>query len=180
VNFKGFLSILLLSIGVQTAKADYVTNLVLTSVQDTRVSKILVVEANQVAAVTGENISLGTCAGCFEKVERIGGQSVTNLPISTFANWKVTGPAIAEIAIPGGSYPSGYLSVRVSFSVTNVVTSSSSIITPSTAVVIPADAGGPVTVTLESSTDLVNWNATLPGTYGTSTTNRFFRVRAVR
>jgi hypothetical protein len=52
--------------------------------------------------------------------------------------------------------------------------------TPSTAVVIPADSGGPVTIVLESSVDLVNWTPALPGTYGTSATNRFFRVRAQR
>ncbi len=51
---------------------------------------------------------------------------------------------------------------------------------PSNAVVIPADAGGPVRVLLESSTDLITWNSAEPGTYGTSTTNRFFRVRTVR
>ncbi len=50
----------------------------------------------------------------------------------------------------------------------------------STSVVIPEDAGGPVQVALESSTDLINWNAANPGTYGTSTTRRFFRVRAIR
>jgi hypothetical protein len=51
---------------------------------------------------------------------------------------------------------------------------------PSAAVVIPNDNGGPVTIILESSTDLVNWTAALPGTYGTTSTNRFFRVRATR
>lgn len=47
-------------------------------------------------------------------------------------------------------------------------------------VVIPADAGGPVTVILESSTDMITWTAATPGTYGTSTTKRFFRLRATR
>lgn len=49
---------------------------------------------------------------------------------------------------------------------------------PSTAIVIPADAVGPVQIILESSIDLVSWNSALPGTYGGSTTSRFFRVRA--
>lgn len=48
-----------------------------------------------------------------------------------------------------------------------------------TSVVIPEDAAGPVTIALESSTDLVNWTAANPGTYGTSTVKRFFRVRAI-
>lgn len=47
------------------------------------------------------------------------------------------------------------------------------------AVVIPEDASGPVEIILESSTDLVNWSAANPGTYGSSTGRRFFRVRAV-
>jgi len=50
---------------------------------------------------------------------------------------------------------------------------------PTSAVVIPTDATGPVNVILESSTDLVTWTAANPGTYGASTTKRFFRVRAV-
>ena len=52
--------------------------------------------------------------------------------------------------------------------------------TPNTGVVIPADSGGPVNIILESSVDLINWIQADPGTYGTSTTNRFFRVRATR
>jgi hypothetical protein len=52
--------------------------------------------------------------------------------------------------------------------------------TPSNAVVIPADAAGPVAIILESSTDLVTWTAAKPGSYGSSTSKRFFRVRARR
>jgi hypothetical protein len=50
----------------------------------------------------------------------------------------------------------------------------------STSVVIPSDANGPVNILLESSADLITWNSALPGTYGTTQANRFFRVRAVR
>ena len=51
---------------------------------------------------------------------------------------------------------------------------------PADAIVIPASATGSVQIILESSTDLVNWTAANPGTYGASSaTNRFFRVRAV-
>lgn len=50
---------------------------------------------------------------------------------------------------------------------------------PSMSVVIPADATGPVQIMLESSTDLITWTAANPGTYGSSTSKRFFRVRAV-
>lgn len=37
-----------------------------------------------------------------------------------------------------------------------------------------------VFIVLESSIDLVTWNAASPGTYGTQTDKRFFRVRAQR
>ncbi len=51
---------------------------------------------------------------------------------------------------------------------------------PSSAVVIPTDASGPVQIILESSQDMINWNATNPGTYGASESERFYRVRAVQ
>ena len=51
---------------------------------------------------------------------------------------------------------------------------------PADAIVIPASATGNVQIILESSSDLVNWTAAIPGTYSAeSATNRFFRVRAV-
>jgi hypothetical protein len=52
--------------------------------------------------------------------------------------------------------------------------------TPNNAVVIPSDSNGPVNIIMESSPDMVNWTPALPGTYGTTATNRFFRVRATR
>ena len=66
----------------------------------------------------------------------------------------------------------------VSFTVTTPYSSLQSII-PANAVVIPTDATGPVQIVLESSGDLVNWTSSLPGTYGNTYTNRFFRVRAI-
>ena len=51
---------------------------------------------------------------------------------------------------------------------------------PSNTVVIPEDVTGNVSIILESSTDLVNWTAALPGTYGASTAKRFFRLRATQ
>ena len=50
---------------------------------------------------------------------------------------------------------------------------------PTNTVVIPSDSSGPVEIILESSEDMVNWNSANPGTYGASTNERFFRVRAV-
>jgi hypothetical protein len=50
---------------------------------------------------------------------------------------------------------------------------------PENSVVIPTSATGNVQIILESSSDLVNWIPSLPGAYGSTYTNRFFRVRAV-
>jgi hypothetical protein len=51
---------------------------------------------------------------------------------------------------------------------------------PSNTVVIPEDVAGPVSIILESSTDLVTWTAANPGMYGSSTAKRFFRLRATQ
>jgi hypothetical protein len=50
---------------------------------------------------------------------------------------------------------------------------------PMNSVVIPSDANGNVEITLESSSDLINWIPSQPGLYGNTYTNRFFRVRAL-
>jgi hypothetical protein len=60
-----------------------------------------------------------------------------------------------------------------------ITTPSNPTMIPANCVVIPTDATGPVQILLESSPDLVNWTGALPGTYGASSTSRFFRVRAV-
>lgn len=50
---------------------------------------------------------------------------------------------------------------------------------PANALVIPSSVTGPVNVTLQSSTDLLNWSDATPGVYGPNLgTNRFFRVKA--
>jgi hypothetical protein len=85
----------------------------------------------------------------------------------------VSGPATI------GLYASGQTGSSGSAFCTIQLTPSTSF-TPSTAVVIPNDGAGPVNIILESSVDLISWNPALPGIYGTSSTNRFFRVRAER
>jgi hypothetical protein len=89
----------------------------------------------------------------------------SNLPV-------VAGPATISLR----AYSSGGLGMVFC----TIQTTTSTSFNPSTAVVIPNDNGGPVTIILESSIDLISWNPALPGAYGTSTTNRFFRVRAQR
>jgi hypothetical protein len=95
------------------------------------------------------------------------GGTVANLPT-------VVGPA--TITLGAGNSSSGFNGLAFC----TIQTTSSFSFTASTGVVIPNDAGGPVTVILESSTDLITWTAANPGTYGTTSTNRFFRVRAQR
>ena len=71
-----------------------------------------------------------------------------------------------------------YVSDLITFTVFTPSTNNVSV-TPASSVVIPSDARGPVQIVLESSSDFVNWVSALPGTYGSTYTNRFFRVRAV-
>ncbi len=47
----------------------------------------------------------------------------------------------------------------------------------SNAAVVPDDNSGNHEVILEASTDLKTWEPVQPGTYPTTTTRRFFRVR---
>lgn len=87
----------------------------------------------------------------------------------------IVGPATISIfsfTNQGSSYFTVETHSTIPFFATNSI--------PSTAVVIPSDTSGPVSIILESSTDLVNWLSALPGSYGTTTSNRFFRVRASR
>ena len=65
--------------------------------------------------------------------------------------------------------------------ITAKVESSNSIgelIVSNSSVVLPSDGTGNFSVTLESSVDLVNWNTATPGIYGSSSNQRFFRVKA--
>jgi hypothetical protein len=69
--------------------------------------------------------------------------------------------------------------VLITYKITNA-TSGLSAVGPSNTVVVPEDISGPISIILESSTDLINWTAAQPGQYGASTTKRFFRIRATQ
>ena len=88
----------------------------------------------------------------------------------------IVGPCLIELS--ADPYHQGYL-VRgvVSYKITRASESNNSL--PANTVVIPSDSSGPVEIILESSEDMVNWNSANPGSYGASTNERFFRVRAV-
>jgi hypothetical protein len=129
----------------------------------------LVVGTGQLAKVVGGNAGYGyNQFNVTVGTNTFSGAFLTSLPV-------VAGPAtISVVALRDGAISEGFWTIELD-NPSQPITS-----TPSTAVVIPADSGGPVNIVLESSVDLITWNAALPGTYGTSTTNRFFRVRAVR
>jgi len=86
---------------------------------------------------------------------------------SGLTNVALTAPGVGSFA---------YASIEIITPITTAIVSNC---IPADAVVIPSSASGNVQIILESSTDLVNWTAALPGLYGPSAaTNRFFRVRA--
>jgi hypothetical protein len=100
-----------------------------------------------------------------------------------------TGNSVTTAALPSGMQYTGITSLDlenhngnynpvVTFTVYTPPTNSTSV-TPVNSVVIPSDARGNVQIIMESSSDLVNWIPSLSGTYGSTYTNRFFRVRAV-
>jgi len=121
----------------------------------------------------------GTLAGTF---------NYTPTVLLSFTNGVTYTNLFAASAIKVGDVFTGLTQISVSsfaptlpgiltFSVTTPGSSSSPI--PANAVVIPTDAKGPVQIVLESSSDLLNWTSSLPGIYGSTYTNRFFRVRAI-
>jgi hypothetical protein len=89
------------------------------------------------------------------------------------AESRYVGPLTITIAVNGQA--SAFHAVP--FRITNSTAVST---TPSNAVVIPTNTAGNVQIILESSTDLVNWTAANPGSYSSSGSNRFFRVRALQ
>lgn len=92
------------------------------------------------------------------------------------AQQKIVGPCSVTLGYQSYNNPST-VTVYVAYELTRASNATSSL--PSNSVVIPTDATGNVEIILESSEDLVSWTAASPGTYGSSTKKRFFRVRAV-
>jgi hypothetical protein len=91
----------------------------------------------------------------------------------------IIGPAEIKFFRNGGGRTNDGYDAALSYDLQKTTTSSSSPSLPSNTVVIPTDASGPVEIVMESSKDLVNWTRAEPGTYGTDTPKRFFRIRAV-
>jgi len=107
---------------------------------------------------------------CFLSSVNFNGSSQS---LSLAQPFPIVGPALITVGVSSPYTATAVLTYRMKDNLSTTTT------TPTSAVVIPTDATGPVNVILESSTDLVNWTQANPGTYGASTTKRFFRVRAV-
>jgi hypothetical protein len=101
----------------------------------------------------------------------------TSSPSTSEPAFSFTGAINISMTISGNA-TQPLVTEMMTFNVFTPSTNSISV-TPVNSVVIPSDATGPVQIILESSSDLVNWVPSLPGTYGNTYTNRFFRVRAV-
>jgi hypothetical protein len=172
------LAMALVLLFAQAARAQYVT---LTASAAKRASQTLTVASNELATVVHLNTE-STAEDCYLEVVsggvtnrycniRINGGVATSAQAFYSANLPViAGPATLR-AVSIGAY---------ACSSTVQITRPASTFVPVNTVVIPNDNGAPVKVALESSTDMVSWTPASPGTYGSSTTNRFFRVRAER
>jgi hypothetical protein len=141
-------------------------------------SQTLTIQTNQVASVL--HVYVPPNADLVGQPVRIPWVDVT-INSNTFeykgaVNPVVAGPATIQVRVDNTNT---YYQTPISVYATVQVMDNEPQFSPSTAVVIPSDATGSVQIVLESSPDLVNWTAALPGTYGSSATNRFFRVRAV-
>ena len=167
--------LLLVSIASITAHGQTVTLYAVSTAAQSFDSAPLAVGSNQVARVSYfGGTSYSTKA--LDATMTVALDGVITNALSISGNLPViAGPATIQVSAP---YPS---SVICTVSITDNAPPKSCLQTvSSTAVVIPSDTNGPVTIALESSADMVTWNAAQPGTYGVTTTNRFFRVRATR
>jgi hypothetical protein len=98
----------------------------------------------------------------------------TFLSLSNSFSLPITFTGLTSIGVGSGVGTAGLVTLTILTPITNSVA-----YTPANSVVIPTDAKGDVQIILQSSSDLVNWIPSLPGTYGSTYSNRFFRVVAV-
>ena len=122
-------------------------------------------------------------------LNNVGNNSGSGTPnvVFTYSNGRVTGytgtgaglpityTGLTNISLSNGGYP---VQLSATFTILTPSTNSMPYI-PVNSVVIPSDATGNVQIILESSSDMVNWIPSQAGTYGSTYSNRFFRVRAL-
>lgn len=139
-------------------------------------SRVLTIQTNEIATIKEHYANDYT-----EFLYNIGGTQITHsetccadpLPPLTI----IQGPATLQIRTTNIRSPSSQNDISVAVI---ELTRETPLVQASNTVVIPADSAGPVEIILESSSDLVTWTGAVPGTYGTATTKRFFRLRAAR
>ena len=173
MNFKAFLCAALFLACLDQARCSTNITLFAANVAGQGASTSLDVSNSQVAKVVygyckGANSFLSVNYGNWSialKSNEVG--NLPRLPV-------VVGPAVVAVSADSSIVGS---TATCTVELTDLGGTSTSSL-PSTAVVIPTDSGGPVNIILESSSDLINWYPSLPGTYGANYTNRFFRVRA--
>ncbi len=162
-----------------------ITNLVLTyshsGPSPTTYTTSLSISSNHVARVLHLNITPPPpSAGNPQLIVNLGGTNVAAYGTGDFSTFGgapvVVGPATLRLTATVGANVTASGTMFCSAEVTSLEDN----FVPSNTVVIPSDVGGPVNIILESSVDLVNWTAAMPGEYGTNTLKRFFRIRAER
>jgi hypothetical protein len=89
----------------------------------------------------------------------------TNLPI-------IAGPATIRLA--------NFTTVNAALATLTVKRAGDPQSVPAQTLVIPDDGSGDRQVSLQSSTDMVNWTSTTPGIFRSADASRFFRVRIVK
>ncbi|MEO5804210.1 MAG: hypothetical protein ABIR24_11840 [Verrucomicrobiota bacterium] len=179
---------LLLSLFAARASAETVTLYSSKLFGETNDSAVVAIQSNQVAKVVFWSVKSGPTSKTSIRIISNGG-TLTNdinhfVTNSLYSDWVhtpfpnalpvVCGPSTIQL-ISRNSDGSSISTIQIT---TETPALGSAI--PVNTVVIPEDTNGPVTILLESSSDLVSWTAANPGTYGTTHSNRFFRVRAVR
>lgn len=174
---KALLSVLLITVAVQLARAaDIIT---LTGDNSYTVGTN---EVAEVITVGNSGAGSGTFrlnnSTVFSTKSGSDGGIVSLLPMVIAGPLNTISPAATGTNILNGNLIESFVTLHIR-SKAEFLDGPSPSFASSTSVVIPEDSAGPVNIVMESSTDLVNWTAANPGTYGSSTARRFFRVRAI-
>lgn len=133
---------------------------------------------NQIVTLNNMGLSAGVNPGGGVYFNYLNGGYTSYGTSTSGAGLPLTYTGLTSITLTNGTTTIQGLTISATFTIltpsTNTVT-----YTPANSVVIPSDANGNVQIILQSSSDLVNWVPSMPGTYGSTYTNRFFRVIAV-
>ena len=151
---------------IQTSSSTYTNTYSVTNNSGSVIASVIIRTGEVVKVLyAGPAAALGTSPGFF----KIGSTSFDISPGANTASF--VGPA--TLTLVGSTNAATAL-------VTAQITRNDEPFVPSGALFVPADSSGPVKIILESSTNLSQWASSLPGTYGATAQNQYFRVRAER